>query len=65
MGEVVHFPTRISAEPFYSRKDIADHLDVSTKTVDRHVARGCPSYKIGRCRRFKLSEVELWLEDTA
>jgi hypothetical protein len=47
---------------YLSRAELAEHLGVCVKTVDRMRREGCPSRTYGRrLRRFRLSEVEGWL----
>ena len=42
---------------------VAEELGVSPKTVyDWAELRKIPSYKLGKCLRFKLQEVEQWVE---
>ena len=68
MNATVHeLPARpvatVAPDRYMSRLQLAEHLGVSTKTVDRMVAEGCPSHTFGRrLRRFRLREVEDWLE---
>jgi excisionase family DNA binding protein len=49
---------------YLTRDELAEHLGVVTKTVDRMRREGCPSYTFARrLRRFRLAEVESWLRD--
>ncbi len=46
-------------EPSVSAQVIASHYDLNVHTVYKMAQRGqIPSHKIGKSRRFKLSEVE-------
>lgn len=49
-------------EPWVGRATVAQHLCVSVKTVDRLVRQGLPSVKCGGLRRFRLSEVDAWVQ---
>lgn len=42
--------------------ELADYLNLSRATVYNLLSRGLPSVKIGRSRRFRLSEVDAWLD---
>lgn len=58
---VIGFPER-DPEPFVDRKQLAERFNVGIATVDRWVARGCPSETWGmRARRFQPSKVLAWL----
>jgi excisionase family DNA binding protein len=54
-------------EPWRSKAWIAVHFEVSTRTVERWVARGGPRETLhdGGLVRFRLSEVEGWLRADA
>ena len=68
MSATVHeLPSRplatVAPDRYLDRVQLAEHLGVSTKTVDRMRAEGCPSHTFGRrLRRFRLREVEAWVE---
>ena len=52
------------ARAFYSPRELAAHLDVPISTV-RHwrlMGEGPPAYKFGRSLRYKVSDVEVWIE---
>ena len=56
----------VGPDRYLSRAQLADHLGVCLKTIDRMVREGCPSHTFGRrLRRFRLREVEDWLERRA
>lgn len=43
--------------------DVAAHLDVGKDSIYRWVeSRGLPARKVGRLLRFRLSEVDAWVE---
>lgn len=48
-------------EPWVGTREVAAHLGQTERWV-RHYAPAMPHYKIGREYRFKLSEVEVWIE---
>jgi excisionase family DNA binding protein len=64
---VVHeLPARAAAtvapDRYLTRVELADHLGVCTKTIDRMVREGMPRHSFGRrLVRFRLGEVEAWL----
>ena len=41
---------------------LAETLGITRATVYNLMARGMPSLKVGRCRRFRLDDVLAWLE---
>jgi excisionase family DNA binding protein len=50
-------------EPLVTRKQVAELLSVSLRTVDRWIARGdLPHYKLGKVVRFKVSDIQEKLE---
>jgi hypothetical protein len=61
-ASIVPFPGRRSAEPWLSKRQIADHFGRSTRWVELRVREGLPSKMIGGRRSFRLSEVEAWLD---
>ena len=46
-----------------SKKGIAEHLEISTKTVDKLISEGMPHVRAGREYRFFKSEVNEWLKE--
>jgi excisionase family DNA binding protein len=51
------------AEPWISGEEIARHLGVAKDTVYRWIeARGLPAHRVGRLWKFKVSEVDAWVE---
>lgn len=62
-GRIVVFPDRSRLErwePYVSEVVVARYFSVTGRTVRRWRIAGMPSYAIGGCRRFRLSECEAW-----
>ncbi len=52
-----------SNEKWSSLEEVAKYLGVSKDTVYRWITnRGLPARKIGRLWKFKISEIDLWIE---
>jgi predicted DNA-binding transcriptional regulator AlpA len=51
-----------SQEPYLCKKQIAAHLGYSTRWVELKMREGLPSKMIGGQRRYRLSEVERWID---
>lgn len=50
-------------ERWYNLEEIASHLGVSKDTIRSYIKKGTiPYYKVGRQYKFKLSEVDAWVE---
>lgn len=50
---------------FVSKRDVAELLGFSVRTVDNLMTRGLPHYTVGRRRcRFDLAEVRDWFKQT-
>lgn len=43
--------------------ELADHYGVTRVTIYNLLKRGMPSFKVGRCRRFRLAETDAWLDE--
>lgn len=53
----------VVAERWVGVDDVATHLGVGKDSVYRWVdSRGLPARKVGRLLRFKLSEVDAWVD---
>ena len=53
----------IMSEPWVSGDEIARHLGVAKDTVYRWIeTRGLPAHRMGRLWKFKVSEVDAWVE---
>lgn len=62
-GRVVRFRPRAGNEAWVTKQQLADHLQVSVKTIERWIAEGMPCLRRKRFLRFRLSACEAWLED--
>ncbi len=55
----------VSEEPWVGITEVAAHLGVSKDTVYRWVdTHGLPARRVGRLFRFRLSQVDEWVEST-
>jgi excisionase family DNA binding protein len=61
-AKIIQFPTRPGHEPAMTAAQLATELGMSERWIAYQVAAGMPSHKYGRARRFRLTEVERWLE---
>ncbi len=52
----------VAAGRLLTADELADHLNVSRAQVYNFLRLGLPSLKLGRSRRFRLSDVSVWLE---
>jgi len=50
------------AEPWLSRRRLAEHFEVSERTLQRWQSEGMPAIRRGRTVRYRASAVEAWLE---
>jgi len=49
-------------EPWVSLEEVAAHLGVSKDTVHRWLRkRGLPAHKVGRLWKFKITQVDEWV----
>jgi predicted DNA-binding transcriptional regulator AlpA len=64
--EAATVTSQLAAVPRYgSKRDVAAMLQMSVRSVDNFVARGCPHLKVSSRRlRFDMAEVRVWLADT-
>jgi len=54
----------MKSEPWVSLAEIAQHVGVSEDTVHRWIrVRKMPAHKVGRLWKFRLSEVDRWVQD--
>jgi excisionase family DNA binding protein len=59
---VIRLPTRLGSEPLATKYQLAEHLQVHPKTIERRVQAGMPCVRIGQLVRFRIAECEAWLE---
>jgi excisionase family DNA binding protein len=50
------------AEELLTKEELARHLKVGIRTIDRLRKAGLPDFKVGGSIRFKKDEVSFWLE---
>jgi len=54
---------RAMSEPWVSVDEVSGHLGVAKDTIYRWIeSRGLPAHRVGRLWKFKLSEVDVWVE---
>ena len=54
----------MTPEPWVSLEETATHLGVSKDTIHRWIrSRGMPAHKVGRFWKFKLSQVDAWVQE--
>jgi len=52
----------MSAEPWVSVDQIAEHLGVTRDSIYRWIERkGLPAHRVGRLWKFKVSAVDVWV----
>jgi excisionase family DNA binding protein len=64
-AKVIPFPDRARIERYLTAVELSEVLGMSERWIAYRVQEGLPSHRYGRSRRFKLSEVEDWLERRA
>jgi excisionase family DNA binding protein len=54
-------------EPLLSTQDLAEYLDIPLATLYawRYRGDGPPSFRVGRHLRYRISDVEQWIDDQA
>ena len=63
-ASVFRLPLRPGAEPWLSKRQVAEHLGFSVRWVELRVREGMPHQKWGSNRlRFRVTDVETWLEE--
>jgi hypothetical protein len=50
-------------EPWLDRKALAEHLGCSVRSVELRMAEGMPCWRVMGRVKFRISEVEPWLEE--
>lgn len=64
-AQVIQFPKRPGMERMLTAAELAEVLGMSERWIAYRVKDGMPSLPLGRSRRFRLSQVERWLEERA
>lgn len=62
MNPVTELDTVTVAERYLTKTDLARHLQMTPRWINYRMADGMPHHRWGRAVRFRLSEVEAWLE---
>lgn len=52
-------------DPLVTPQQLADYLQISRATIQRHITRGMPHERLGASIRFKLDDVMSWLRNQA
>ncbi len=60
-SRLIKFPQRSAHEPWWRKKQLAEWLGVSERTIERWTADGMPCRRIHRTVRYRPSEVEAWI----
>ncbi|MDA7500175.1 helix-turn-helix domain-containing protein [bacterium] len=56
--------TGFKEKTYLTKRQVADLLQLTPRTVDRLMTRGLPHYKIGNQRaRFSQAEIRQWMEE--
>jgi excisionase family DNA binding protein len=54
---------KVPSESWSTIKDVTEHLGVSRESILKWIAaRNLPAHKLGKLWRFRMSEVDNWLE---
>jgi hypothetical protein len=62
-ARVVRLRARPGTEPLATKAQLAEHLQVCPRTIDRRVEAGMPCIRVGaRAVRFRIADCEAWLE---
>ena len=61
-AEVIPLPVRRHTEPMLTKQQLALHYGFTTRWVELRTREGMPSTLIGGRRRYRISEVETWLQ---
>jgi phage terminase Nu1 subunit (DNA packaging protein) len=61
---VIPFRPRAVAEPWLTKRRLADYFQVSERTIERWTSAGMPCLRVplGRTVRYRVSSCEAWLE---
>jgi excisionase family DNA binding protein len=61
-AQVLQFPKRPGAERMLTAAELAELLGMSERWIAYRVKEGMPSQRYGRARRFRLTDVDAWLQ---
>jgi excisionase family DNA binding protein len=61
MGSVTSINAAHRAEPWMTKAQIARHLKVTTRTVERWQHEGLPFHPVRGVNRYRASEVDGWV----
>jgi excisionase family DNA binding protein len=50
-------------EPYVDLHKLLEHFSIARAKVEKLIREGMPMLRIGKSRRFRLSEVEEWLKN--
>lgn len=64
-AKIIEFPHRAGFERNLTAGELAQVLGMSERWIAYRVKEGMPSYRYGRARRFRLSEVQAWVQRRA
>lgn len=54
----------LTTEPWVKKERVAEHFDISTRTVYRWVEAGCPIKRLrGGTLRFQIAAISAWLDE--
>jgi excisionase family DNA binding protein len=62
-ARILQFPQRPGLERALTTVELSEVLGMSERWIAYKVREGMPSHTYGRARRFRLSEVESWIEN--
>lgn len=63
-SEAVTDNPQLTATRYGSKRDVAQMVQMSVRSVDNFVAKGCPHLRVSSRRlRFDMAEVRQWLAD--
>jgi hypothetical protein len=61
---VIPFPSGRAPEPWVTKKQLARHLNYSTRWIEQRQREGVPHRRDGNGHcRYRISEAEAWLEE--
>ena len=64
MGDVIQFPSPAPAGVRYlTKREVADHLRVSVRSVERYHADGLPHYRLRGINLYRVDLVDAWVHN--